>query len=354
MYANLDNSISLDPSQEKLIEKLLLIEDCLSKNSVLHFFQRKKKREILGLYIWGGAGTGKTILSKAWYDSLTISKKYIHYQHFMMDIHKILHYYNKQMNAAELAIEVAKNISQESKIIFIDEFEIQDITDAHLIYNIFQSLINSGVFIVLTTNYQPRNIYWGGIHRDRVNSLINFINTSFEIYNLDSDCDYRNNFISNIDRIMHMDDIKTKLAAILNNLNIQRLGPLRLDVLGRGVILRTAQDKLLLTSFDEMFINKLGYSDFVAIGQYFDIVILRSVRKIANEETDVIVRFISFIDNLYLNKVLLFLFFYQDMSAIYEGSKRIQGWDRALSRISEMASVDYLNKSKYWYYVNSE
>ena len=354
IYDHLDNTLSLDKSQEKLIEKMHDIEESLSSNnSWLNFFQGKKQ-PIFGLYIWGSVGTGKTTLSKAWYEALTISKQYIHYQNLMMNIHKMLHNYNSQMNAYNLGIEVAKNIAQESKIIFIDEFEITDITDVYLIYHIFKSLKNDGVFIVLTTNYKPSTIYSGGIHRDRTNSLIDFINNNFEIYNLDSNFDYRNNFISSTNRIMRTDDMESKLTIILNNLNITQLRPFRLDIFGRKLTFTTVQDKILLTSFHEMFVSNLGYSDFVEIGKYFDIVIIKSVSKIANEETDKLVRCINFIDNLYLNKVLLFLFSYHNISEIYQGQKRIKDWNRALSRISEMGSVEYLNKSKYCHYVNSK
>ena len=58
------------------------------------------------------------------------------------------------MNSIEKPLNyVAKSISLKYKIIFIDEFQVEDITDAMLVGDLINQLIKLGVIFYLTSNF---------------------------------------------------------------------------------------------------------------------------------------------------------------------------------------------------------
>jgi predicted ATPase len=120
------------------------------------------------------------MLLKALYDSLTISKEYVHYQEFMMNAHKIFNQ-NHKLNSIESAKLISNYYSKNFQILFIDELEIKDITDGMLINNIFQEFHKKGLLLLITSNSSPKNLYKNGVLRERINPLIDFLEKKFQI-----------------------------------------------------------------------------------------------------------------------------------------------------------------------------
>ena len=75
----------------------------------------------------------------------------------------------------------------------MDEFEIRDITDAMIIMRLFRYLLKNGVFLFLTTNTLPGNLYEDGIQRESFLPFINMVKKKFHVLYLDTVIDYRYN-----------------------------------------------------------------------------------------------------------------------------------------------------------------
>ena len=97
---------------------------------------------------------------------------------------------------------------------------------------------------------------------------------------------------------------------------------------------------ILFTNFNELFIQDFGYADYVKLCQRFGIIVLEGVRRISEDETNIIIRVINFIDNAYFYKVLLFALLEAEPSLIYTSGKRLAEFQRAVSRLNEMNSSD--------------
>ena len=65
-----------------------------------------------------------------------------------------------------------------------------DITDAMVLGTVFDALFRRGMALVTTSNIAPRNLYEGGLQRDRFMPAISLIERHCEI-NLDSGTNYR-------------------------------------------------------------------------------------------------------------------------------------------------------------------
>ena len=60
---------------------------------------------------------------------------------------------------------IAKSLSKKSEIIFIDEFQVEDIADAMIVGNLLNQLIERNVFVYITSNAHPNDLYKDGLQR---------------------------------------------------------------------------------------------------------------------------------------------------------------------------------------------
>ena len=90
------------------------------------------------------------------------------------------------------AIKMAKSC----QMLFIDEFQVEDVSDAMTLVNLLGELKKRGVFFIFTSNAMPRNLYENGLQRDKfINMFVKFVN-DFEVFEFDGTKDYRSINIS--------------------------------------------------------------------------------------------------------------------------------------------------------------
>ncbi|EDV18758.1 hypothetical protein TRIADDRAFT_34674, partial [Trichoplax adhaerens] len=164
----LEKGYKEDKNQLKLIDLLTqfslqiekpktLIDKLFSKNSSL------KK----GVYLWGKVGRGKTLVLNLFFENLQVKNKLKqHFHEFILDCHEKINNLNQQKNIDNKVSEIAKEISKKFCILYLDEFQVNNIVDAMLLSRLFTELINNGTFIFLTSNSCPQDIYKNGLKRE--------------------------------------------------------------------------------------------------------------------------------------------------------------------------------------------
>ncbi len=344
---NIDN-IQLDVRQKELAELFKQVALSIKPNDFFNSlkFLFSKIKLSRGIYLHGSVGRGKTILMKLFYESVTVPKAFIHFQKFMQELH--IKFHQLQSKSANKIVEnLATGIANRAQVICMDEFEIKDISDAMIIMRLFKSLEKHGVFIFLTTNTLPDNLYKDGIQRESFLPFIDRIKKKFQILHLDTHKDYRYDSVVAIkDRILFPinEETKNKFSKIKTSLcNEDDLVSLDIKVFGRGIMFKKVHQNILFTNFEELFQRDLGYADFINICEQFKIIVVESVRKITEDEGDIITRFINFIDNAYFNKTLLFMKLECNPDQIYIKGRNLDMFIRTISRLKEMNSNSYLN-----------
>lgn len=345
--------IKLNKKQEILADLMQEIKHNLSKKTGLfdNLFDKisGKNKAKTNLYVYGGVGRGKTIIAKAFYDELNISKNYIHYQNFMKEIHSMLHAY-KGFHKPNILKKVAKEYAKQYKFLVIDEFEVHDITDAMIIRNLFKAFLKEGIRFLITTNIEPENLYQNGLQRESFLPFIALIKKEFEIFHLDGQHDYRLDKIAEDRRLFYPNnkEVMKKIDKIrLDLIGDHNMRPFSLKLFGRELKLKHTFHDILFTDFDELCKNPISANDFVEIANHFSVIIMENVPKIAKDETDYALRFINFIDNIYFNKVLLFISLADEPEKIYPQGKRVKEFKRTISRLYEMSSINYYKNSKH-------
>lgn len=367
------SSITLDQSQKDILSQLDTLITDFAKNrakaqygnfkyitSILHILQdvfclrKKRTNSHKGVYLYGSVGRGKTMLMKAFYNSISSRKKIVHYQPFMQSMHKEMHKLQSTKYANDMANHLAQDIAQEANILCIDELEIKDITDAMLMRRLLDALAKYNVFIFVTSNQEPDELYENGIQRESFLPCIDMIKDHYMVLYLDEDRDYRMQQIAKItDKCIYynnnLDVEKNKrndselyiknIKAILFKDHVFDKGSV--NVFGRDVQFQSMQNDTLLTNFTELFERPLGIVDYVEISKQFKTIVLENVRPIAENEGDIITRFITFIDNAYFHQVQLFMNIKVKPSDIYIQGPRKDTFQRTLSRLHEMNKIGW-------------
>lgn len=129
-----------------------------------------------GVYMWGGVGRGKSFLMDSFFAVVPVQRKTrLHFHEFMREVHRELEELKGQADPLD---ELARRIAKRYRLICFDEFHVSDIADAMILYRLLDRLFTNGVQFVMTSNYDPDDLYPDGLHRDRMLPAIALLRTS--------------------------------------------------------------------------------------------------------------------------------------------------------------------------------
>lgn len=326
----------------------------------------KPKTGQLGLYLWGGTGTGKTFMMDMFYDKAPIQKKKrIHFHEWMIDVHDRLHKKQKgsssrtDQSADDLVEQVATDMVKEAWLLCFDEFQVTHISDAIILKRIFSVMWELGAVVVTTSNRPPEDLYLNGLNRPLFLPFIPLMNDFCHVHAIGAEVDYR--MISTQegedDRVyIHPNTLEEKkileykFAKICGGHVIKSA---EIETQGRRIhVPRVARNSnVAWFDFKDLCDKPMGSADYLAIGHAFHTIFIANIPAMTLQERDQVRRFITCIDALYEchTKVLctadldpIKLFYVSDADRQTSVADEIFAWDRTVSRLMEMQSMKYL------------
>ena len=174
--------IKRDSNQIKLLKQVYSSWNNFNENSF--FFKNNKKH---GVYVHGSVGTGKTFLLKLICQFTKVGKK-IHFNHLMNEIHDSININNNKEKKLEKYI---KNLILKINILFIDELHIYNIVDALLVNKIFKLFARYKIFVIISSNFHPNELYKDGLQRNDFLPFINYLIDDFKVIEIENKTDYR-------------------------------------------------------------------------------------------------------------------------------------------------------------------
>ncbi|KAF2485151.1 AFG1-like ATPase-domain-containing protein [Neohortaea acidophila] len=261
-----------------------------------------------GLYMYGDVGSGKTMLMDLFYDTLPTNIKHatrIHFHNFMQDVHKSLHQMKAKHGSDIDAIPfVAADIAEQASVLCFDEFQCTDVADAMILRRLIESLMSHGTVLVTTSNRHPKDLYKNGIQRESFVPCINLLQEKLRILNLDSTTDYRKIPRPPSGVYHHPLDSGANRHAehwfrFLGDPEHDPPHRTSLRVWGRDVDVPKASGKAAWFSFDELMGRATGAADYIELARSFEAFVITGVPGMNYRSRDLARRFITFIDAVY-------------------------------------------------------
>jgi cell division protein ZapE len=342
-----EDRIIPDPAQEAVLPEFERIRVALEaqppKQGGLRGLFAKAAEGPKGLYLWGGVGSGKSMLMDLFFAAVDIEeKRRVHFHAFMQEIQTALHEARKT-GVDDAILPVAKAVSDDLRLLCFDEMQITDIADAMIVGRLFQKLFEAGVVIVTTSNRVPDDLYKDGLNRQLFLPFIALLKESMKVWELTSPTDYRQNRLGGAKVYFHPVDAaaRDEVSDIWRNLTGGGGAPLKLTIKGRSVELPVFRNGAGRATFWDLCAKPLGPADYLAIAEAVRVLIVEDVPLLSSENYNEAKRVVTLIDALYEAKVRLIMTAADEPERLYlEGAGSFE-FERTASRLREMQSEDW-------------
>jgi cell division protein ZapE len=299
-----------------------------------------------GIYLWGGVGRGKTWLMDLFYSSLTqTSKRRTHFYRFMNEVHADL----KRLRGQQSPLDgVADKISKKARVICFDELFVSDIADAMILGNLFEGLLKRGVALVFTSNVKPKDLYKGGLQRDRFLPTIALLEKNCEVLAVDGGVDYRLRHLTAASIYLPSGAVDTqkKLEELFDDLSdddVESGGTVTMN--NRKIKVVRESENVIWFEFQALCEGPRSPADYVAIASEYQSVLIANVPVFDDAGDNAARRFISAIDEFYDRGVNVIVSAAAAPADLYRGEKLKFEFQRTASRLVEMQSKEYLARA---------
>ena len=335
-----------DPSQQRAVERLQKLYEEWSA------YKRKRssalKRLVVkpalpkGVYLWGAVGRGKSFLMDSFYLCVPlVRKRRVHFHHFMREIHREM---NELKGSEDPIAAVAERTARRYRLICFDEFHVSDIADAMILGRFLDQVISRGVVFCMTSNYPPDRLYPNGLQRERFMPAIELIKEKLDVIEVDNGTDDRRLKMERL-KVYHIDG-DGEFARIFDELKDVEEESQPLDVDGRAISYRKRAGGLVWFDFQALCGGARSYADYVDLARRFHTVMLSGVPKMSPKNADAARRFTWLVDVFYDDRVNLVVSAEAPPEELFTEGENSAEFQRTVSRLHEMQSVDYLRAER--------
>jgi cell division protein ZapE len=350
--------ISYDEKQVSVLSVFQTLQNQFTQNQssfFLNSFLTKlfsvfiSEKPVLGIYLWGTVGAGKTYLMDLFFQTLpTQAKLRLHFHHFMKEVHDNLALLQGKPDPLKI---IARHFSMRTKVLCFDEFVVDDIADAMILGRLFTFLFERGVIVVATSNIPPERLYWEGLQRELFLPAIAEIQQHCQVIQLANDQDYRWRSVQqggifftpsnslNADTELHMQQCFDLYAHGSGKTGV----PIIIEQ--RPIATRSVGKNVIWFDFQALCSPPRGQRDYLAIADQFKVVLISHVPVIAPKDEATIAYWIELVDIFYDNHLTLILSAESPLKEIYTSGKKAFAFERTLSRLIEMQSIEYLERN---------
>ena len=356
-----------DAEQAAAAQRLALLQKELESSPpasglLSRLLRAKAPAPFRGVYMWGGVGRGKSMLMDLFHDTLAIApKRRVHFHAFMLEVHGLMREVRKS-EAGDPIPQVAALVARNLKVLAFDEMVVNNSADAMIMSRLFTALIRDhGLTIVTTSNRAPSQLYKDGLNREHFLPFIALIEASLDVLPLNGPVDYRLQRLGGIatwhtplgdaataqcrEAFFRLTDYPPEDAAHVPSADLDLGG-------GRKLHVPRSLKGVGVFSFKRLCGEARGAADYLALAMAYHSVLIMGIPRLGPDLRNETARFVTLIDALYENKVKLFASAATAPEDLYDTGGTGKGgggnesgrfeFDRTISRLTEMQSLDYL------------
>ena len=321
-------------------------------NQILRLFRQTKplylESQSKGLYLFGGVGTGKSMLMDLFFESIDTSRKIrVHFHAFMFQFHekiKKIRFARRKDPVHIVCNEILKDIN----LLCFDEFQVIDITDAMIVGRVFEELFLNGITVVTTSNFHPNELYKDGLNRGLFLPFINLLVNNLTVLEVNNLIDYRTKKLRDGDSYFCENDplAAERFNRVWDEISARRSQELVLQYQGRILRLKKFINGACRVSFQELCEHSLSAVDYLHLCNHIKLFLLENIPILTKDQNDVARRFILLIDTIYEANVRLVCLAAVEPEEIYRSGKFKREFARTVSRINEMRGGEWQKKAK--------
>jgi cell division protein ZapE len=198
---------------------------------------------------------------------------------------------------------------------------------------------------VATSNIEPERLYENGLQRQRFLPAIALIEKYTLVVNVDAGVDYRLRTLQQAELFHYpldsaadesLRDSFVKLAT-QSGIHWERM-----EVNGRYITCRCRADDVGWFDFAELCDGPRSQNDYIELSRMFHAVLISGVPAFGPDSDDLARRFINLVDEFYDRNVKMVLAAEVPLLELYAGGRLSFEFQRTISRLQEMQSLDYL------------
>ena len=295
-----------------------------------------------GVYLWGGVGRGKSFLMDSFYSVIDVRRKTrIHFHEFMRGVH---HELDELKGMSDPLDEVARRIAKKYRLVCFDEFHVSDIADAMILHRLLSPLFELGVVFVMTSNYRPDTLYPDGLHRERILPAVALLEDKLDIVNVDGGVDYRTRTLEQTRTYLTPLGAATDETLRRSFEAIAEAGDEepRLTIETRVIRSLRRAGGVVWFDFATLCGGPRSQNDYLELANRFHTIILSEVPQMSAALASEARRFTWLVDVCYDRRVKLIMSAAVAPEELYTAGALAHEFERTVSRIREMQSVDYL------------
>lgn len=339
-----------DPAQAAAIDELDALWHQLVdfKSRRNHFLGRSlfSPEVPKGMYFWGGVGRGKTFLMDVFYACVPYRRKRrIHFHNFMAEVH---HEMKALAGEKDPLLALADNIGKSTRLLCLDEFHVDDIADAMILGRLMAALFVRGVVLITTSNYSPDALYPQGLQRQNFLPAIDLLKRELKVVNVDGGNDYRLRSVPREPLFLVPDDAasEARMDALFERIaaGSERDEPL-VNIMGRMIPVKKIARSVIWFDFKTLCGGAHAQEEYLEIAHRYPTVFLSHIPQMTPEHAAEARRFTWLVDVLYDNNVRLVTSSAAMPEQIYTDGVASSEFFRTASRLTEMQSRHYLERT---------
>jgi cell division protein ZapE len=265
------------------------------------------KRPPRGIYIWGSVGRGKSLMMDAFYNVSTLKRKRrVHFHEFMREVHAEMRKHAGEEDPLE---PISAKLARQLRLLCFDEFHVSDIADAMILGRLLDMLISKGVVLVMTSNYQPDDLYPNGLQRARFLPAIELLKHELEVVEIAGNRDHRRRILESIP-VYHAPLTREAEIALgrafdaMSKASYQSNGSITVG--SREITYLRRAKGVIWFRFEELCMKARSQVDYLEIASRYHTVLVSEIPQLhAKQRADVVRRFTWMVDVFYDQRVKL-------------------------------------------------